>query len=274
MLLDLPVEIHRLIIEEATCLAHTLSFLTDLPALYALCLVSQHFHHLATPYLYSSVVIPTIERLQMVQITAKSKPDVILHCRTLMFAQIFAGNAGSIWRGQEVIAAARSLRRLYVEDASITIPCANFMAFDPEDGFTLDLHVETPCFDHLQRLAIKHVFFRGSAIANAIIQMHRLTHLAIASVNAGGVFLQHISEIMSLIMLAKRMERIILGFNGSVDSGSQPSFDVWSSKLLSGVPKVQSIKVVFLAYGTPDDERESSWFEDRIVDGTVWDIEN
>lgn len=279
-MLDLPVEIQHLILEEARCLSHPLSFVIDSSTFYSLCLVCRLFHDLATPYLYSSVSIPTIERLQMVHITSQAKPQLLHHCQTLLFAQIFVGGQSAhTWLARYIIAVACSLRRLYVNEgilAYMVRPHATAQASYPELGFTPEKSVEAPCFDHLQRVAMSHTFFHGPGIVDALLQMHRITHLAVCSVNAGSVLLpidQHyVSRIASLVTRATSVERFLFGLNGTVSLEDSEPLAVWANKLRAELSETLGKKLIFIEYGTVDGVRGSSWFLDRVADGTLWDM--
>jgi hypothetical protein len=277
-MLGLPVELQHLILEEVRCLSHPLSFIIDSPTLYSLCLVSRFIHDLATLYLYSSITVPTIERLKMVHTTTIAKKGLFRHCQTLVFAQIFVGGQSAYtWLARYIIAAAPSLRRLYVNEnvlAYMVRPNATAPASYPELGFKPEKSVEAPCFDHLQRVAMSHTFFHGPGIVDALLQLHRVTHLAICSVNAGSVLIpndqDYILRIATLVTRATSVERFLLGLNGTVSLEDSEPLAVWADKLRAEISETQSRKVVFLEYGALDGMRRSTWFLDRVADGTLW----
>jgi hypothetical protein len=216
----------------------------------------------------------------MVHATTIAKPGLFHHCQTLVFAQIFVGGQSAYtWFARYIIAVSRSLRRLYVNEnvlAYMVRPHATAQASYTELGFTPEKSIEAPCFDHLQRVAMSHTFFHGPGIVDALLQMHRITHLAICSVNAGSVLIpndhDYIVRIATLVTRAVSVDRFLLGLNGTVSLEDSEPLAVWAAKLRAELSETQSRKVVFIEYGTLDGARGSSWFLDRVADGTLWDM--
>ena len=134
-------------------------------------------------------------------------------------------------------------------------------------------------FENLERLTLETISFHRHHVVDAMAAMPRLTHIAVRT----GFYLGHAARTgyeQGIVRLLARtnLKRMVIGWNMATWI-QRESINGFTSRqqLLASLPANDLRKVVFLVFGhgtfgdTP--ERDSGWFTDRVLDGTVWELE-
>lgn len=272
-MVDLPLDVLHLITEVVGEPPHPLSYTIDTASLHALCLVSRFFNAVTTPMLYSSIILPDQRSVGCLLSTAKSNPRLLQLCHSIYWPG---------WRlsfvEQKILSAMTGLHRFFTSQSSgrplgfltnSTIRELIFTRLTFEE-FCRQCYQHT--FPNLERLVIETITYSGDVLAvEAFVRMPRLTHVAIASVDQ--VYLDqamtgYFDDMVAIIDNTPPSCRIIFGLTAN----SSFDYDRFRSRITERFPERGDSHVVFLTYTAH--RSGGTWFSDRIIDGTLWDMES
>jgi hypothetical protein len=134
--------------------------------------------------------------------------------------------------------------------------------------------------------ALEHLAFSGwpesePDVIEAILNLPRLKYMAIAQLNRS--FISRSLEPKCLNGISKvfghpTLQRVVLGLNyGADDYPFVSKHEAFRRNLEKLRPRnFCSVHIVFFDYGTAaaGTRKKTSWFDDRLVDGTLWDLED
>jgi hypothetical protein len=277
-MVEVPLDILYLIIKEVGKLPHPFSYSIDSVSLHSLCLVSRLFNEVATPVLYSCIAPSTLHGIQSLAATAQGNPKLLEFCDSLQYPQSLSRSAESA-----MLSAMPGLRRLVTPQRSwrslqfLPTPSILELAFPDRSFFSAEYpQFYRNIFPNLERLATKSLpFWDMSRMAQTFRNTPQLTHIAVAALNpvhinpatAGSSYWD---GVVGVILQNLRLRRVLFGLIredvGGMDYGE------YQSMVLGRLPKDREVHVVFLPYNKPNEG--SGWFGDRIVDGTLWELES
>jgi hypothetical protein len=118
----------------------------------------------------------------------------------------------------------------------------------------------------VERVAASTIFFNVVDDLDVLLEMHSLTHLALANPCIARTNHAFYDVGLFRFLNRSRLQRAIFGF-----PVSQPDF--WST-LHDYTPRRENLNIVCLEYNVDGTDREGHyWFGARVADGTLWDME-
>jgi len=205
---------------------------------------------------------------------------LLQYCQCFRFAPSFDDRGILSESVQIILDAAASLKRLYLGEASCIyldgLSGLEEVAF-PEKSFAT-YQISAYSFRHLQRLAVGDIPFQKSCVVDHLLKaLPRLKQLAIGSSNVQrtilGVDTSYYTGVVRYLESFPVPPRITFGLDVSYKQ-DDAEFDIFRARLFSLLPQDLHQHVVCLEYGSISGERQgSTWFADRIIDGTLWAME-
>jgi hypothetical protein len=261
---------------------HPYSYTIDaasLRDLSSLCLVSRHFNALATPILYSTITLSP-DRVLRLLATAESNPKLLQWCRSIDRP----GNRRMNFLECNLLTMMGGLRRFSTLQQSRRpveyLPSDNLVELSlPEIPFSeLCGNWQFPrlVFTKLERLVVKSIWIPGrdserDSAMHSFNQMHRLAHLIVVEVvsqvrsRPTMVF----DDLAAIIKHVPRSCRVVFCQWIWTSSSAWPPFNhagFW--RAMSSLSDCHDVKLLTF---TQMGNRE--WVRERIVDGTLWEID-
>jgi hypothetical protein len=265
MMVDVPSDILYLITNVIGELAHPRSYTIDTASLHALSLVSRLFNTLATPILYSTIMLSDHHSVGCLLSTAESNPKLLKLCHSLYWPG---------WRlsfvEHKILSAMTGLRRFFTSQKSgrplETLPNSTMaeLVF-PGVSFEELCHRRfcTHTFDNLERLVIESITYsQDLSLLTHLLKMPRLTHVAIAKIN-----LQYPDLMIAVIKHTPPLCRIIFG--PSTRTILRFEYNAFWSRIHELLLERRDTRVVFLGH-----DKDGDWFRDHLVDGTLWEMDS
>jgi hypothetical protein len=147
----------------------------------------------------------------------------------------------------------------------------------PEKSFAT-YQLSSYTFRYLQRLAVGDMPFQLATVVDHLLKaLPRLAHLAVGSSNIQRTILSadtsYYSGVVRYLESCRIPPRITFGLDISFKK-DDAEFGIMRARLLSLLPHDLHHNVVWLEFGSFSGERAgSTWFGERIVDGTLWTME-
>jgi hypothetical protein len=253
---EVPFDIWYMIVVLVGKPSHPLSYTIDTASLHALSLVSRLLHTVVTPILYSTITLADPRSAGCLMATAKSNPRLLQWCHSMRWLG---------WRlpfvEDAILSTMTGLRRFITSQTtwhpleSLPRSTITELVF-PQLPFQMLCHQCTQyAFPNLERLFVKSISLTDEARnVEAFRKMPRLTHFVASEVGD----LHHVDTIAVLDYLPL-LCKLILGFESYFTR-------------FRGVLITRDGQVVLMPYNQQFDH--GSWFGDRIVDGTLWEMDS
>jgi hypothetical protein len=247
----------------------------DSATLRSLCHVSKSFKDIATPILYSSIILSTPLSLLSLASTAKENPQLLKSCHSLF---LFLFNAIALKQAvEDIVSRTSALHRFMLTGNSNFIPSSHLGTVCEVAilGQTYYLTSKVAnMLKNLECLTLDNIPFQQHNVVDAMVTMPRLTHFAVRNVLFADIHADRPSYEQGIVRLLTRtnLKRMVVGWNMASWTWTRGYLyiDTVHQQLLASLPANDQLKLVFLKYG----DRGSIWFTDRVLDGTVWELEN
>jgi hypothetical protein len=271
-MVELTFDILYLIVNVVGKLPHPYSYIIDTRTLRTLCLVSRVFNAIATPILYSSITISNQHSVSCLHATAKSNPKLLQWCHSINWSAV----QQPPFVEDKLFKQMGCLRRLVTTRRSFdtypgnvnTIELA-LLGISFRDLEYLTRHRYS--FTNLQRLVVKHIWTHKDDAYENLIRMPRLTHLVVTSLGSIYLYLAEAGDFDGLaepIKHVPRSCRVIFGL--STELFHTFDHDGFRRAIYSQ-SDCRDVQVFFLTYVSPN--RCDKWLEERIANGTFWDMD-
>jgi hypothetical protein len=280
MLAELPFDVWHLVVQSA-CGPFRTHHRKD-PArriLISLSLVSKLLNRVATPFLYSSIALSTEHDVLSLAATSKKNPQLMKSCNSLLLLLRIPRCPRVKEAVEDIVSSTPVLHRFMFGStwASVmpVLGTVSELAYPEQHfyNFPVDiLHVSV----NLERLIMASILFRHSYVVDALVAMPRLTHVAVSKFMPEHMFLNESGYQTGIIRLLTHttLKRIVCGWiwdNWGSDKLPFVNPQDLHQRLLGTAPDNSEVEIVFLKYGVRG--RNMEWFTDRIVDGTVWELD-
>jgi hypothetical protein len=281
MPVELPFDILHLIVQRACRLCHPLAYKIDSATLRSLCHVSKSFNHISTPLLYSSIALSTECSILSLAVTAKGNPHLLKSCHSLSLSLFFTSTKlTSAMR--DILSSTSALRRFISSGstwASMLPPLATVLELAYPQQHFYNFRIDNlHAFENLERLTLASMLFKHRYVVNALVAMPRLTHIAVSRFIPSDFYSNKSNYQKGVIRLLTNtmLKRIVYGWILEDWSLEPPTFvDIdphgHHEELLGPLSENIRAEVVFLMYGSS--KRDMEWFTDRIIDGSIWELD-
>jgi hypothetical protein len=250
----------------------------DSATLHSLCRVSKSFKDIATPILYSSIILSTPFSLLSLASTAKENPQLLKSCHSL-FLYLF--NTTTLKQAvEDIVSRTSALHRSIILWGSVWPSMLSHLGTVCEvailgQNYYLTSKVAN-MFENLECLTLDNIPFQQHHVVDAMVTMPRLTHFAVRDVLFVDIHANGPSYEQGIVRMLTRtnLKRMVVGWNMTSWTWTRPVgypyIDTVHQRLLASLPANDQLKLVFLKHG----DRGADWFTDRVVDGTVWELES
>jgi hypothetical protein len=258
-MVEVPLDIWYIVTALVGKSLHPLSYTIDIASLHSLCLVSRLFNALATPILYSTITLSDPRSAGCLLTTARSNPRLLQWCHSMCWLG---------WRlhfvEHEILSTMTGLRRFVTSQTTWhpleSIPCSTMteLAFPQLTFQMLCRQFNRYTFPNLERLYVESMSFSDeSRTVEIFLKMPRLTHLVVAKLDD-----IHPDAKIAVIQHTPELRKMIFGRNDDVGCRRR----VMERRL-----EHRTIQVVFLTNIAQSSDR---FFGDRLVDGTLWEMDS
>jgi hypothetical protein len=281
MRVELPFDVWHLVVQSA-CGPPRTRHRTDLARriLISLCLVSKLLNRVATPFLYSSIALSTKHDVLSLAATSNENPQLLKSCNSLLLLLRIPRCPEVKEAVEDIVSSTAVLHRFMFGStwASVmpVLGTVSELAYPEQHFYTFPVdNLQTSV--NLERLIMASIIFRHSYVVDALIAIPRLTHIAVSKFTPDQIFVNKSGYQTGIIRLLTHttLKRIVCGWIwenwGSDKFPLNPQS--FHKSLLGTAPDNSRVEVVFLMYGAPRG-RNMEWFTDRIVDGTVWELDS
>jgi hypothetical protein len=278
MPLHLPFDILYLIVQQAGIHSpyNPLNYKIDSGTLCSLCLTCTSLNDVATPFLYSSIILQTKRHIRSLARTARQNPDLLKTCHSLVLPK---GALGVVDDLGDVLSSTPALRRCIslgwkssLEPILQLLPAGDILELScPE--LQISIIQKFHGFENLQRLALARIPFMFRSVVDALLSLRRLSHIADAHFNFVAMPDPAYKEGLIKVLKLEALKRMVFGWipwRNREKELQRDECEAFHQQLKASLPRNDQPKMVFVMYGSRGDRM---WIVDRILDGTIWEME-
>jgi hypothetical protein len=252
----------------------------DSATLRSLCFTSKLFNSIATPFLYSSIAPRTNRHIQSLARTAKEQPHLLKGCHSLLLPKAALKLMDDL---RVVTSSTPALRRCLFVGSNSPEPILPLLPASsisdicfPERTAAVILKLQG--FENLQRLTLAHIPFMNRTVVDTLLSLQRLSHVTFVHFSPEQYCpIPGFKDGVIKVLKHRALRRIVFAWEPWAHNYSLPRerdlCEEFHQQLEESLPTYNQPTIVFVMYGMQNRKRKK-WIRDRILDGTIWELES